>query len=250
MTIGSWRKAQCAIVPGPGVADEPAVRLCSVSRLFGTVPALAFVSLTVERGESVVLRGPNGAGKTTLLHLLGTVLTPTFGSGRVLGYDLTTDRNAIRTRTELLSHRTRLYDQLTAVENLRLICRLHNLKQAGVLEALDRVGLGAVMRERVGEFSPGMRQRVALARLLLKSPELLLLDEPYASLDEATKAVVDEVLICARAQGRSTVFSTHDASRGDWADKVIWLRAGHIASPPAPQSEVILPVGDGHECLG
>jgi len=222
------------------------VRLFSVSRLFGAVPALALVSLTVERGEAVVLRGPNGAGKTTLLHLIGTLLTPTFGTGHVFGHDLVNGRCEIRSRTEVLSHRARLYDDLTATENLWLACRLFGIDPVHVPYALDRVGLGGVMRERVRGFSPGMRQRVALARLLIRSPDLLLLDEPYAAMDESTKAVVDDVISTACREGRTAVLSTHDASRAGWADRVVWLNEGRIVPQPA-ETVTILPAGRGDE---
>jgi heme exporter protein A len=212
-------------------AVDTAVRLDGVSRLFGTVAALRRVSLTVATGESVVLRGPNGSGKTTLLNVLATVLTPTFGTGRVLGHDLLTGRRRIRSGIELLGHRTRLYDELTAAENLRLTCRLYRSDETGVPAALDRVGLAGVANQRVGGFSPGMRQRVALARLMLRTPALLLLDEPYAAVDEATKSLVDELLRAARDDGRTVIVSTHDGGRVHWADRIVCLRAGSLAVP-------------------
>jgi heme ABC exporter ATP-binding subunit CcmA len=208
-----------------------AVRLDGVSRLFGTVAALRRVSLTVGTGESVVLHGPNGSGKTTLLNVLATVLTPTFGTGRVLGHDLVTGRSRIRPGIELLGHHARLYDELSAAENLRLTCRLYRSDATGVPAALDRVGLAGAAGQRVGGFSPGMRQRVALARLLLRAPALLLLDEPYAAVDEATKSLVDELLRAARDAGRTVIVSTHDGGRMHWADRIVTLRSGSVAAP-------------------
>src|SRR2546422_9951991 len=101
-----------------------AVRLSGVTRVFGVAPALIRADLSVEPGEVLLVRGPNGAGKSTLLRVIATALSPTYGSGKVLGYDLVTQRNDIRRRTELLGHRTRLYEDLTGEENLRFACSL------------------------------------------------------------------------------------------------------------------------------
>ena len=94
------------------------MRLSSVTRVFGLVPGLVRVDLAVERGEMLLVRGPNGAGKSTLLRVIATAVSPTYGSGSVLGYDLVRERDQIRRRTELLGHRTRLYEDLSAEENL------------------------------------------------------------------------------------------------------------------------------------
>jgi ABC-type multidrug transport system ATPase subunit len=171
--------------------------------------------LRVERGEAVVLRGPNGAGKSTLLRIAATSLSPTFGGGTVLGFDLVTEREKIRARTELMTHRTRLYEDLTAAENLRLWCTLLGLGPEGVDGALDRLGLLEVSSERVRGFSQGMRQRVAIARTMLRRPELLLLDEPYTGLDAEARHAVDDLLRGAVAEGRTVVVATHhDAPQG------------------------------------
>jgi heme exporter protein A len=224
MSTASWNGRRAATSSHP----EPAVELASVSRLFGTVPALRCVSLTIKQGDTVVLRGPNGAGKTTLLHLIATVVTPTFGTGRVLGHDLLAGRREIRARTEFLGHDTRLYDELTVAENLRLTCRLYRCDPRASPSALDRVGLGGAASDPVRGFSPGMRQRAALVRLLLRSPDLLLLDEPYAAIDDTTKALVDDVLQAAQQARRTVVVSTHDCSRVGWADRVLSLHEGRI----------------------
>src|SRR5205814_2447638 len=131
-----------------------------------------------------------------------------------LGLDLVREREAIRRRTELLGHRTRLYEDLSAAENLRFACTLFGVNPAGVPPALERVGLADVAGERVRGFSHGMRQRVALARLVLRRPDLLLLDEPYAGLDEEGKDLVDDVIARAESRGGTVILATHDLSRG------------------------------------
>jgi heme exporter protein A len=203
-----------------------AIDLTGLTRVFGLVPGLVRASLSVDRGEVLLVRGPNGAGKSTLLRVIATALSPTYGGGTVLGFDLVSQREEIRRRTELMGHRTRLYDDLTAVENLRFASRIFELDPAGIPAALERVGLTDVSRQRVRGYSQGMRQRVAVARALLRSPELLLLDEPYAGLDAEAKDIVDDAIREAHAAGRTVVVATHDQTRGDTATRVMHMDAG------------------------
>ena len=206
----------------------PAVRLQAVTRVFGVAPAVIRADLQVERGQTVLIRGPNGAGKSTLLKIVATALSPTYGRGQVLGFDLITQRDEIRRRTELLGHRTRLYEDLTAIENLRFACTLFGLDPGGLPGALERVGLRDAAGERVRGFSQGMRQRVAVARVLLRRPELLLLDEPYAALDEGAKDVVDVAIAEAAAAGRTVVLATHDPLRGGQAGRTLFMDGGRL----------------------
>jgi ABC-type multidrug transport system ATPase subunit len=209
-------------------AVTAAVDLVGVTRLFGTVPAVVRADLRVERGEAVVLRGPNGAGKSTLLRIAATSLTPTYGGGTVLGFDLATGREQIRARTDLMTHRTRLYEDLTAAENLRLWCRLIGLDDERVDGALDRVGLLEVSGERVRGFSQGMRQRVAIARTILRRPELLLLDEPYTGLDAEARHAVDDLLRAAVAEGRTVVVATHHDAPEGLAIRTLHMDGGRV----------------------
>src|SRR2546428_3338657 len=206
----------------------PAVRLSGVTRVFGVAPALVRVDLRVERGEVLLVRGPNGAGKSTLLRVMATALSPTYGSGSVLGFDLVAGREEIRRRIDLLGHRTRLYEDLTGRENLRFAAVLFGLETGSIDGALRRVGLTDVADERVRGYSQGMRQRVAVARALLRRPELLLLDEPYAGLDEGGKDVVDDAIRAARADGRTVVLATHDPSRGGAATRTVFMDGGRV----------------------
>jgi heme exporter protein A len=216
--------------PETGRASGPAVQLNSVTRVFGFVPALVRVDLRVERGETLLIRGPNGAGKTTLLRLVATALSPTYGSGSVFGFDLVKGRDQIRRRTELLGHRTRLYEDLTARENLRFACALYELEPGGVPAVLDRVGLLDAADERVRGYSQGMRQRLAVARALLRTPDLLLLDEPYAGLDAEAKDVVDQAIREAGVAGRTVILATHDPSRGEMAARTVFMEGGRLLS--------------------
>lgn len=213
---------------GPGAMMHPAVQLSGVTRVFGVAPALVRADLRVERGEVLLVRGPNGAGKSTLLRVIATVLSPTYGSGSVLGFDLVTGREEIRRRVEFLAHRTRLYEDLTGRENLQFACALYGLDPGEIDPVLRRVGLAEAAGERVRGYSQGMRQRAALARALLRSPELLLLDEPYAGLDEEGKDVVDALIRAAHAASRTVVLATHDPSRGMAATRRVFMDGGRL----------------------
>jgi heme exporter protein A len=217
--------------PSAAAAGEtavPAVALDRVTRVFGVTPALVRVDLRIERGQVVVVRGANGAGKSTLLRVLATLLSPTYGSGRVLGFDLESDREEIRSRIEFVGHRTRLYEDLTAAENLRFACRLYGLPVDGAEAALDRAGLKDASGERVRGFSQGMRQRVAVARASLRRPELLLLDEPYAGLDTAAREAVDDLIRATAARGGTAIVATHDPGRGGMADRTLFMQDGRV----------------------
>jgi ABC-type multidrug transport system ATPase subunit len=206
--------------------------------VFGAAPAVVRVDLSVQRGEILLLRGPNGAGKSTLLRLVATAISPTYGRGSILGFDLLMDREEIRRRVEFVGHRTRLYEDLTAWENLRFACTMHATDPAAVPEALERLGLGDVSGERVRGFSQGMRQRLAVARALLRFPELLLLDEPYAGLDADARDLVDDVIHDARSAGRTVMLATHDVSRSRIATRTVFMDAGRILAPSDGRREV------------
>ena len=216
--------------PADPAQQSPAVLLSAITLVFGVTPALVRVDLRVERGETLLIRGPNGAGKTTLLRIIATALSPTYGSGSVLGFDLATGKDEIRKRIELLGHRTRLYEDLTGRENLRFACAIHSLDPAGIPHAIGRVGLNALADERVTGYSQGMRQRVAVARALLRAPELLLLDEPYAGLDAEAKEVVDEAIVQAAGEGRTVILATHDPARGTMATRTLLMDGGRIVA--------------------
>jgi heme exporter protein A len=207
-----------------------------VTRVFGAVPAIVRIDLTVERGETLLLQGPNGAGKSTLLRVIATALSPTYGGGQVLGFDLLRARDDIRRRAELLGHRTRLYEDLTAAENLRFACAMHGMDGATIGEVLERVGLADVAGERARGFSQGMRQRLAVARTILRRPEVLLLDEPYAGLDVDARDIVDGTVRAAREEGRTVVLATHDVTRAGLATRILRMEQGRIQAA-APASE-------------
>ena len=196
----------------------PVVDLRGAVALLGNFPALAGVDLTVEPGEIVLVRGPNGAGKTTLLRLCAGLMRPEAGSVEVLGHDLVHERRSVRRRVALLGHATGLYDDLTVVQNVHFWARAAGLSAE---EATDRVGVAMVrlgVAERlfgqpVHTLSAGQRRRASLATLVVRRPELWLLDEPHAGLDQAGRDVVDVLIGDAVASGATVLVSSHELDR-------------------------------------
>jgi heme ABC exporter ATP-binding subunit CcmA len=187
------------------------------------------VSLRVEPGTIVALLGPNGSGKTTLLRIAAGSLSPTIGRCAVYGADMSREPYAARARVGFLASETHLYDDLTAHENLRFTATMAGRRPAkGELHtALHGVALQAHGDERVRSFSSGMKRRLALARVELLHPTLLLLDEPYNSLDTEGSVLVDDAVQRTVGRGGAVILATHDAERAlTLADEVVILERG------------------------
>lgn len=219
--------------------DRVAVR--DVTRHYGRRRALARISLDCQAGEVLGLLGPNGAGKSTLLAILATLLTPSSGEVR---YGERTSREAgplLRARLGFLSHELHLYPELTARENLEFFARLHGLDRVAsrVDAALERAGLAPRAADAVSGFSRGMRQRLALERALLHEPRLLLLDEPFTGLDDASVAALVGRLRGLREQGRIIVVVTHDLDVAEaLLDRVAVLRDGRLVALEAARGHI------------
>ena len=182
-------------------ADNGAVALSGIWKYFGDFPALRDVTFTVPHGACLALLGRNGAGKTTLLKILCGLSNASKGEVTL----------PPREQRGIIGHGIGIYDELSAEENLLLFARLYGADQPHkvVDHWLERVNLAHVRTARAREFSRGMRQRLALARTFLHSPKLLLLDEPFTSLDDRAIALLQELLRERLAQGSTVIMSTH-----------------------------------------
>jgi heme ABC exporter ATP-binding subunit CcmA len=205
------------------------VRLDQVSRLFGSFAALRQVTVDLEPGRCYVLLGENGAGKSTLLRILAGLLRPSYGKVRVFG---DSEPQQERARIGYMSHAPMLYDELTAQENLRYFASLYpGRKCLAPADALRQVGLDPELTRPFGNYSQGMRQRTSLARVLVPSPELLLLDEPFSNMDVESARQMVELLARFRRSDRTIVLTTHQRElAAPIADWVLTLRAGRVAS--------------------
>ena len=213
----------------------PALSVDQIAQRLGGRWVLRGISLSVEPGELVAVVGHNGSGKTTLLRVLSTTLRPTRGRGSVFGHDLVRDANAVRGECAMLSHSGGLYGDLTAAENLAFAQRMMGgpVDAPAIRRALDRVGMSRFAGTRVRTFSSGMQRRTALARLHLRSARLLLLDEPYNSLDGNGVALVDELIAGVRARDGAAVVVLHDLERASTVfDRVVELENGRVAGGP------------------
>ncbi len=202
-------------VERPKDAGTPAVSLVGITRPFGHKLALRGIELDVAVGDLVVIQGHNGGGKSTLLRVIATAVAPTGGAGQVFGKDLRRAASSIRESCALLGSGNGLYEDLSARENLLFAARMLGVRQAPsrVDEALLQVDLTNDADERVRSYSSGMQRRLALARLLLQEPKLLLLDEPFNTLDAAGAALVNALVTATRQRAGAVIVVLHDAGR-------------------------------------
>lgn len=199
-------------------------RAAAVTKVFGDTIALWDVNLDGRSGELVAIHGANGSGKTTLLRILAGLVAPT--QGRV-GW--TTDRPEERPRIGLLGHASHLFDELTAIENVALAARLARRDEAVAVDLLGRLGIAHSGARRTSGLSAGTRRRVGLARVLATDPDVLLVDEPFAGLDQAAADLVGRTLAEERDIGRAVVIATHDDGRSRLiATTAAWLEAGRL----------------------
>lgn len=200
-----------------------------------TLVALDGISLTVSAGEIVALAGPNGAGKSTLLRVLATLLLPDGGTALVGGHDVCSSPVAVRRVATLVAADDRSFSlRLTGRENLEFFAALHGRRGpalgAAVDAALASAGLVDAADDSFATYSSGMRQRLALARGLATGASVLLLDEPFRSLDADSAARLREMLLAASQRGAAALVVTHHPSDLDGvASRVVELRAGRVS---------------------
>jgi heme exporter protein A len=202
-----------------------------LAKSFGPRTALAGVDLSIGKGEFVTLLGPNGAGKTTLLRIVATLSRPSSGTLRIGGLDPSRHGDQVRRGIGFLSHRTLLYDDLTAEQNLRFYAQMYDLpRQSRRVEGLlEQVGLGGRRHDLVQTFSRGMKQRLAVARAVLHRPHVLLLDEPYTGLDAQAVDVLTALLSELAGKGGAILLTTHRLDRAlSTGQRVLVLHRGRL----------------------
>jgi putative ABC transport system ATP-binding protein len=236
-----------------------ALELRQVSKVYGSGPsevhALRDVDLSVERGELVAVMGPSGSGKSTLLTIAGSLEEASSGEALVDGTDLATVSRADRARMRrraigYVFQDFNLLPGLTALENVTLPLELDGVRAKAArdtgLRALEELGVAGHADRYPDELSGGERQRVAIARAIVGERALLLADEPTGALDSVNGEGVMRLLRAATHHGVAGVVVTHEAQLASWADRVVFLRDGHVvdqtAAPPGPES--LLVAGD------
>lgn len=214
-------------------SSRPIIETRALLKTYGLLPALRGIDLQIPRGQFAALLGPNGSGKSTLLRLLAGLSRPDAGGIFVGGWELPREGIAVRGQIGMVSHKSLLYENLTAAENLRFFARLYNLNNdeidARIDAMLQRVGLEKRAYDLVRTFSRGMQQRLSIARALLHDPAVLLFDEPYTGLDQTAAETLDDLLIAAHDGQRTIVMATHQLERAArLADRVIILNRGRV----------------------
>jgi ABC-2 type transport system ATP-binding protein len=193
---------------------EHVIETHDLTKVYDKQTAVNRLSLKVNRSEIFGFLGPNGAGKTTTLLMLLGLSEPTSGSATVCGFDPTREPLKVKRLVGYLPENVGFYEDMTAVDNLHFVARLNGIKNGGlsgkINAVLDRVGLLAEARKRVGAYSRGMRQRLGIAEVLVKDPQVVFLDEPTMGLDpDGTQKMLDLILSLSKEKGITVFFSSH-----------------------------------------
>ena len=219
---------------------EPVIHTEHLSRYFGRVKAVDDLSLDVPAGIVFGFLGPNGAGKTTTIHLLLGLLEPTGGRAAVLGFDTRTQADQVRARSGALLEFAGLYERMTAEDNLDFYGRVWHMppgeRQARIKELLTHLALYDRRKERVGTWSRGMKQKLAIARVLLHRPDLIVLDEPTAGLDPvAAAALRDDLEALVQREGTTVFLNTHNLPEAErLCQQVGVIREGRLSAVGSP----------------
>ncbi len=210
----------------------------NLTKKFGDQVAVDRLSLTIPEGEVFGFLGPNGAGKTTTIRMLTSLISPTSGGAHVLGYEVGRDDQQIRRNVGILTETPGMYDRLSARRNLTIFAKLYEVEHVDyqVEKYLKLLGLWERRDDPVGEFSKGMRQKLAIGRALLHEPRALFLDEPTAALDPEASRLVHDFINELKGKGRTIFLCTHNLDEADrLCDRVAVFKT-HLRVLDAPSS--------------
>jgi len=207
----------------------------NLSKKFNDFLAVDRVNLNITAGEVLALLGPNGAGKTTTMRMLTAVLRPSSGSARVAGFDVVTQSLEVRSSVGILTEHQGLYGRMTADEYLDFFGQVYRMqadaRRKRTKELLELFGLGSEAKRKIGEYSKGMRQKLALARALYHNPPVLLLDEPTSAMDPESSRLVRNAIHGLRSANRAIIICTHNlAEAEELAGKIAIIHLGKIIS--------------------
>jgi ABC-2 type transport system ATP-binding protein len=205
----------------------------NLTKKFNNFLAVDQVSMQVKSGEVLALLGPNGAGKTTTLRMLTSVLRPSSGWARVAGYNVVTQSPEVRASVGILTEQHGLYGRMNALEYLDFFGQIYHMpppdRRIRTNELLEQFGLWEDRKRRIGEYSKGMRQKLALARALYHNPPVLLMDEPTSAMDPESARLVRDAIHGLRSANRGIIICTHNlAEAEELADKIAIIQRGRI----------------------
>ncbi|MDY6893170.1 MAG: ATP-binding cassette domain-containing protein [Chloroflexota bacterium] len=202
---------------------------------YGDLVAVDSISFQVAEGEILGFLGPNGAGKTTTFNILIGQLKPKGGKATVLGWDIAKDAQKVHREIGVCFEVTNLYEQMSARENLILFARLFGIRRFDADSLLERIGLGGRGKEKVEQYSKGMKQRLMMARCLVNQPRILFLDEPTSGLDPVSAEAIRAIILEERERGATVFLTTHDMMEADkLCDRVAFINQGKIVALDTP----------------
>ena len=204
---------------------------------YNSLLAVDHISFSVAEGEILGFLGPNGAGKTTTVKVLTGQLRPKGGRAYLFGMDVARNAEKVQGQIGICFEVTNLYEQMTAIENLKLFARLFGVHPFDADALLKRVGLAGRGKDRVETYSKGMKQRLMVARSILNRPEVLFLDEPTAGLDPTSSEAIRRIILEERERGATVFLTTHDMMEADkLSDRVAFMNQGKIVALDTPHN--------------
>jgi len=216
---------------------EKSIIVKNLTYRYGNLLAVDHINFEVDAGEILGFLGPNGAGKTTTVKMLTGQLKPLEGQAILLGHDVVKETEKVRSRIGVCFEQTNLYEQMSAIDNLKLFAELFNVNNFDGNALLKRVGLAGREKDKVGGYSKGMKQRLMVARSLVNSPEIIFMDEPTTGLDPVSSEAIDNIILEERKRGATIFLTTHDMWEADkLCDRVAFMNEGKIAAVDTPHN--------------
>ncbi|MCI4435098.1 MAG: ABC transporter ATP-binding protein [Thermoplasmata archaeon] len=210
------------------------IEILELKKVFDNVTAIEGINLKINKGEIFVILGPNGAGKTTTIRILTCIINPTEGNAYIDGMSILEEKKRIRGMSGLLTENPGLYERFNAIENLKFFSSLYGMDERSAEEKikyyLEKFSLWERRNDPVGNFSKGMKQKLALIRALIHDPDYIYLDEPTASLDPETSKIVRDFIKDLKKEGKTVILSTHNLTEAEYlADHIAVLNTRIVA---------------------
>lgn len=217
--------------------SDKAITAQGLSFSYAGTQAVNNIGFDVAPGEILSILGPNGAGKSTTIKMLTGQLIPEAGSIEVLGYEMPHKRDEVQARIGVCFEEKNVYDAMSAVENLKFFARLFRLEDFDPMPMLEKVDLADRAKDRVSEYSKGMRQRLMMARSLINEPDVLFLDEPTDGLDPVSSRTIRALIRAEASKGAAVVLTTHDMFEADeLSDRVAFINEGSVLAIDTPEA--------------
>lgn len=217
---------------------QPAIEVNNLTKVFGKLTAVNNISFSIKPGEIFGFLGANGSGKSTTIRMLCGILTPTSGSGRVLGFDIATQAEQIKQNIGYMSQKFSLYEELTVDENLNFYAGIYGLNDSEAVsrkkEIIELTSLAGRENQRAGNLSGGWKQRLALGCALIHQPPLLFLDEPTAGVDPVSRRIFWEIIQYLTKQGVTFLVTTHYMDEAELCDTVGFIHFGNLVAFGTP----------------